>query len=213
MKVKVPKTAAQIELQGYQELMNIEEPDPIQTISCLMGYDTSFIRRWEARSVDTVFKALTDCFKREFNLVRTFTLKGKKYGFIPNLDGASYGEVEDIRNNISDVQDWHKAMAIMYRPIVVEKGERYTIEDYTAEEDSEIMKLAPLDVAIGAQVFFYDLTNDLLKHIPNLTLEEQEILNTHGLGLSGEDITRCVRLVGEIGEKWRKQQSKTFTPV
>ena len=62
--------------------------------------------------------------------------------------------------------DWgqmHKAMAVLYRPVTSRLNDRYLIEDYeSSRKYSEIMKQIPIQVTIGAMLFFYRLMNDLL---------------------------------------------------
>jgi len=46
-------------------------------------------------------------------------------------------------------------MAVRFRPIKEKHGDKYSIVDYEPNEDmQELMKFAPLDVAISASVFF-----------------------------------------------------------
>ena len=130
MKIEVPGSTAHIYLEGFQELDKYEKPDKVQTISSLLGYDTAFIRTWKSRSVDQVYNIISELFSRKHGLVRRFKLGNVEFGFIPNLDDASYGEVDDIRNTISKIETWHKAMAVLYRPVVQSKGEKYMIEKY-----------------------------------------------------------------------------------
>jgi len=76
----------------------------------------------------------------------------------------SFGEYIDLETNIGEWDSMHKAMAVMFRPIVKTKGDKYEIEPYEGTATySEVMKYAPLDVVMGAMVFFYNLSNELLK--------------------------------------------------
>ncbi len=116
-------------------------------------------------------------FNGEMPFVRRFTLNGVEYGFIPNLDNISYGENVDICNNISEgSKGMAKAMGILYRPVLPTSGKKnYEIEKYTADPKyTEIMKDMPVDVMLGAQVFFWTLTRDLLLHIPSYLKKQVE---------------------------------------
>ena len=54
-------------------------------------------------------------------------------------------------------------MAVLYRPITSRLKERYIIEEYEGTiKYCEMMKQIPVDVTIGAMLFFYRLMNDLL---------------------------------------------------
>jgi hypothetical protein len=67
------------------------------------------------------------------------------------------------------------------------------IEDYGGSAKySEVMKQAPLSVVLGATVFFYNLTNALLKAIPNY-LEEELKKESKDLLKSGEITKKQLR--------------------
>ena len=55
-------------------------------------------------------------------------------------------------------------MAVLYRPVNFKKGDAYTIEPYSPNEEiEEIMKEMPLSAAMSAMVFFYRLGIQLSK--------------------------------------------------
>jgi len=54
-------------------------------------------------------------------------------------------------------------MAVMFRPIKNTNKDKYEIVDYEPSEDmQDLMRFAPLDVAISASVFFWTLGSELL---------------------------------------------------
>ena len=57
-------------------------------------------------------------------------------------------------------------MGVLFRPISFKRKEKYLIEDYETASKYN-MKNMPLDVVMGALVFFWNLKNELLKHIVN----------------------------------------------
>ena len=86
----------------------------------------------------------------------------------------TFGEYIDLESNISSVETFHKAMAVMYRPITKKVKDRYEIFEYKGtDEFSELMKYAPLNVVLGATVFFSTLGSDLVQH--TLTYLEKEM--------------------------------------
>ena len=107
-----------------------------------------------------IINHIVEIFKEDTPLQRDFTLTDPKgdsvtFGFIPKLDDISLGEFIDLDNYIGDWQQIHKAMAVLYRPITFQKGDLYLIEDYEGSDKySEVMKDAPVNVALGAVVFF-----------------------------------------------------------
>ena len=66
-------------------------------------------------------------------------------------------------------------MNVLYRPITLEKKNRYLIEDYEGADVYDL-KDVTLDIVFSSIVFFYNLRKELLKHIMNY-LAKQKNLN------------------------------------
>ena len=68
---------------------------------------------------------------------------------------------------------------------------------------------APLDVVMGAMVFFYNLTNALLKYMPNYL--EEEAMKEQMLGVispeNGVVIRKYIALVKEMLQDLKKLQN------
>ena len=96
-------------------------------------------------------------------LVRRLSFRGREYGFVPNLEEMSFGEYIDLDAYLADMDMLHKTVGVLYRPIVKEKGDLYEIEEYTGTDGYSDF---PLDVALGATLFFYRLSNKLLRDTP-----------------------------------------------
>jgi hypothetical protein len=93
----------------------------------------------------------------------------------------------DLHNYIGT--DPLKAMMVMYRPIKGKFKTLYNIEEYKGTDGFEIMNDAPASIFLGAKVFFYNLSNELLSCFPSYiqritTEEEKIILEKNGVGIS-----------------------------
>ena len=66
----------------------------------------------------------------------------------------------DLDTFISDNDNLHRAVNVLFRPIEHKRGNRYKIKDYNPDT-SETAKDFPLDAVLGAIVFFYSLGKDL----------------------------------------------------
>lgn len=88
-----------------------------------------------------------------------------EFGFIPNLDEMTFGEYVDLDKYINDNQNFHKAMAVLFRPKTNILNSKYRIESYEGSAKwSEHMLDMPVDVMLGAMSFILRLQTQLSKH-------------------------------------------------
>jgi hypothetical protein len=125
--------------------------------------------------------SLTKTLEAEGTFQQRFKIKDLEFGFIPNLEEISFGEYVDLEKYLQDVSTFHKAMAVMYRPIKETFKDRYSIHDYKgSDEYSDLMKFAPLQIVKGANVFFWTLEKDLLRAtLTFLETETTQEMKTH----------------------------------
>lgn len=168
IEVTAPDTLREITLQQYQKFTLLEEPTEKDIIRIFLNLPDSVISKIPFKEVERVKDIVLKLFQEEASFSKRFTLNGVTFGFIPNLDDISYGEYNDLITYTASFDTMHKAMAVMYRPITKTSKGRYLIEEYAGSAKyAEVMKQAPLDVVFGAMVFFWNLGNELLNHIPN----------------------------------------------
>jgi hypothetical protein len=120
---------------------------------------------------DNIILSITDILSHKPNFIQRFTLDGVEYGFIPNLDIITTAEWVDIENYQGEQTQADKLVSILYRPIKRSlkfwKKDYYSIEEYNGTNDK--LRKAPLEVYLGALVFFYHLGKSLLDHIDTYT--------------------------------------------
>jgi hypothetical protein len=152
-----------ISLGQYQEFQLIENPTTTQILSHLGGLSKTQVKRLKEKDADALLKSINDILNEEHPLTNILEIDGKEFGFIPNLDDITFGENLDLNNYLGDWGQMHKAMAVLYRPITSRLKDLYVIEEYEGSfKYSELMKQIPIEVTIGAMLFFYRLMNDLL---------------------------------------------------
>jgi hypothetical protein len=176
----IPTSLSEIPLKSYQEFMKVIEKSNDQefigqkTVEIFCGLQMKDVVRVKWNDIRDLTVHLNNIFKEKPKFQATFKIKGVEFGFIPNLEDMTFGEYIDLESNISSVETFHKAMAVMYRPITKKVKDRHEIFEYTGtDEFSEVMKYAPLNVVLGATVFFSTLGSDLVQH--TLTSLETEI--------------------------------------
>ena len=204
IKLIVPDSLHEIELGQYQSYLasieNLDAEKDIEQINrklieTFCGLKPEQVNLLPLTSVESVLKVLSGAFSEEFELIRHFEIDGVKFGFIPKLDEMSLGEYIDLESTFGNWDKMHTAMAILYRVVNFEKGDKYTINPYeTNEELAEAMKLMPLSVVMSCMVFFYHLGTELARATSNYiqkALKEEnttshlkETLEQNGVGIS-----------------------------
>ncbi len=235
-KLSVPQALAGITLRQYQKYLKIldkwdkEDEVYIKTkmlqIFCGLEIEDTF--KIPLNNFDFAIDVINKCFKEETPLVPRFSMSATdeygeetvvEFGFIPKLDEMTFGEFIDLDGYISDWDKMHKAMAVLFRPVIFKKNEFYRVMDYEGSHKySDVMLDMPVNVAIGAMVFFYRLGSKL----PSYTLDYlQQELKGKGippqlkqtLDKNGVGINQYLQSLKKMQQRLTKLQSFQYTPV
>ena len=178
--IDVPDSLSDIKLRQYQkfvkETKDNEDTDFIQNkiIEIFCNVRANDVKKIKYTDIKKISNRINKLFEEKPALVRNFNLYGVNYYFIPNLDDISLGEYIDIDTYISEWDNIHIAMNVLYRPLKQKLKEKYLIEDYN-ENNNTVLQDMPLDAVMSSIFFFYHLGNDLLKVIVNYLQNNQEI--------------------------------------
>jgi hypothetical protein len=223
IELTIPTTLNDIKLVQYQKFLSIakdnEEGEFLQQkmVQLFCGIDLKDVAQIRYKDVAEITANINKLFTKENAFIQRFKMGGVEFGFIPNLDDMTTGEYMDLDNYITDWDTMHNAMAVLYRPITNKLGNKYQIEEYKGSVTyADVMRHAPLDVVLGAMVFFYTLGNDLLKSTINYLEENQElqnILNRHNLENVGDGIQVSMLLLKETLEDLMKFPSYQLPKV
>jgi hypothetical protein len=180
MKIQVPTHINDITLEQYQRfaLINTEEQDKeffmFKTIEIFCGVDIALVSKMRLKDAESISNEVLEVLQQNVPFTNKFELEGVKYGFIPDLQAISLGEFIDLEEGLSKDKDFHKAASVMFRPIVKEFGELYTIDGYEANTEAHhIMKQAPVGIISAAIVFFYSIAKELLKASQGFSSQEK----------------------------------------
>ena len=228
IKLIVPDSLHEIELGQYQEyLAAIENLDATEDaeqinrklIETFCGLKPEQVNLLPLASIESLLGVLSGAFSEEFELIRHFELDGVKFGFIPKLDEMSLGEYIDLESTFGDWEKMHKAMAILYRVVNFEKGEKYDIVSYeTNEELAEAMKMMPLSVVMSCMLFFWNLGTELAQATLNYTQKVVKESSTtsqvrEALELNGVGINQFTDSLKAMSEDLMKLQPYRSTNV
>ena len=184
--ILLPNSLSEIPLSRYQEFVamkeksNDEELIANKMIQIFCGLQLGEVAKIKLKDLNGLIKHFTEVFSEKPQLIRNFKIKNVEFGFIPNLENISFGEYVDLEHHLKDWSTYHKAMAVMFRPIKDKFKDKYSIIEYEPNEDmQDLMKFAPLDVAISASVFFWSLGSELLQ--ATLTYLKNELTKSKDL--------------------------------
>ena len=203
LELKVPQKLEAIKLRQYQEYLKVQKDNEdvedaqnflnSKCIQIFCGLTLKESYNLPVKMFDGVLSQIGKCFEEPTPLIKEFSMTGSNgvevsFGMIPSLDEMTFGEYIDLENFMSDWDSMHKAMAVLYRPITFNKNGKYLIEDYDGTDKYwEVMKDAPVNVALGAMVFFYRLGKKLCKYTMDYLLLQQ---NQKGASVQEKDSER-----------------------
>lgn len=141
--------------------------EALETISELSNIPKDLITQLELRDIAVMMGSISELqTKQDSSLKRVIEIDGKKYGFHPDLDSITLGEYADLEQFIKLGIEKHlpEIMAVLYRPIVDEENEVYTIEAYDGNISirAEQMRNMAAEQVQSALVFFYHFVSVLL---------------------------------------------------
>ncbi len=113
-------------------------------------------------------------------LARVVEIDGIRYGFHPDLDSITLGEYADLEHfiKIGVEKNMPEVMAILYRPIVKEENNLYTIEAYDGEIKlrAEVMKKMSSQQVQNALVFFYHFGRTFAKTMQLFLMDKLKVM-------------------------------------
>ena len=182
VKIKIPSSLNDITLQQYKRYMKIQEKVKddrflnAKMIEIFCGVDLKDVMHLQLRDSEEIVEIITALFDKKPELVKRFKLNGIEYGFQPQLDEITLGEYIDLDTFIGDWENMEKAMNVLYRPILVNVKDRYSIEEYRVETDQQIIDM-PMDAVMSSIFFLWNLGLDLSKNMTSyLEVEETKTL-------------------------------------
>jgi len=177
VKLSIPTSLNEITLGQYQEFAKLDITKELEVqskmIEIFCKVPVEVVRSMKAKDITDICTIINNMFDVEHQMLNRFDLNGVKYGFIPDLENMSFGEYVDLDTFIGDNDNLHRAMNVLYRPIDLLQGQRYTLKEYDPDINEEA-KNYPLDACFGAMVFFYDLGKDLSTVILNSSSKQNE---------------------------------------
>ena len=166
IKLNIPETLKEVTLSQYQKWVKIIDEEELSSfyqqkmIEIFCNSDLKAILQMKVKDVDEVTTHIDNLFKEKPVFVPTFKLGEIEFGFIPKLDEMTFGEYIDLDSYLGEWETMNKAMSVLFRPIVHKRKGKYIIEDYEGSDKFDLSQM-PLDIVMGALVFFWSLRKEL----------------------------------------------------
>ena len=222
----LPTSLSEIPLSRYQQFIKTKEASnddefiAQKMIQIFCGIDLKDVGKIKMKHLNELIAHFTKVFSEKPKLIRQFKIKNIEFGFIPKLDEITFGEYVDLEHHLQNWKTYHKAMAVMYRPIKEKHENTYTIVNYEPNEDmQDLMKFAPLDVAISSSVFFWTLGSELLNLTINYLQNELKTMTSsstakgNNLVNNGDGIIQSMHLLKEMLPDLTKLQTTDLLNV
>lgn len=174
MKITLPENIGEITLGQLQELDVLDnrtdlsdEDKVLRKAKIFTGLSFSQVSAMSYSNLEWVIKQVDKALNEESEFSNRFTMKGVEFGFIPNFDDIKAKEFFDLTSYNDKIEELHKLMAILYRPIKENDYlGNYTIAEYQGTKEwSEAMRQTPLSIVNGALGFFLTLSEACKNHI------------------------------------------------
>ena len=206
LEINVPTKMQDITLEQYQKFLKectdeklSEETIALKMLEIFCGLPVDHTLQLRMSDVFNVCEQINTALNEKPPLISRWKFDKLEFGFIPQLDDMTFGEYVDVDTYIVNWENMHKAMAVLYRPVVQNYKGSYEIEKYKVDTYWDIMKKMPLNLVMGCMLFFWNLERDLVKVMrsslnkkENQTSQEKltSMLNTVGIIPSGDSQTK-----------------------
>lgn len=179
VKITIPESYADITVGMYKRIMKhwrseVSGKEAIKRVlKDLCNTTEDIVDRMYIDDFQAIVRDLTWLFAEpklsDFSLHQFFMMEGVEYGFIPNMQNLTVGEFADLETYLEGgmFENLQEVLAVLYRPVTKKKAKLYEIESYEPSQiKTDAMSECPMDVAIGAVVFFYRIETQLAQSLP-----------------------------------------------
>jgi hypothetical protein len=222
LELSVPTRMSDIKLEQYQKYLKVvdgieQESEEsvnfvnLKALEIFCGLQLKESYKLPLSEFGGIIEDLSSALAEKTPLVKRFWFRGDngnevEFGMIPDLNNMSFGEYVDLDKYISDWSNMHKAMAVLFRPITKKRKDLYDIEEYEGSDKyADYMRYMPLNVALGAIVFFYRLGMKLSKHtmdysLNHMTTDQRSQVEKMFLERSGVGINQFMHLLDQMSQ-------------
>ena len=181
LKVTLPESIKEVSLNQYQRFYKLTQREDLsqlnfnkRKIEIFTELNYKQVGKIPYQDYTDIIEQIDKAINIDYGFEQRFFIGDVEFGFIPNLDKITTGEFADLSKWGVDVDNLHRVMAILFRPIVTTDAfGNYQIAAYNGtDEFHEIMRRTPMHIVNGALDFFYNLAKELRVDIQRYTNRE-----------------------------------------
>lgn len=211
--ISIPTSLDEINLwqvQAYERVSGIKDDfeQAVQIVSIFANKTEKEVRDMPTAVIFRAVQLISSALNDKPQLRRTFELRSRLYGLIPNFDDMTAGEFIDL-NTYEEKGELINMLSVLYRPITIQIGDKYEIEPYKGTLRPEFRDVS-VNVAYGSQLFFWNIGNDLSNYILRYLRGAAKKQMTSDSVKSGDGLQRFIHYVEAMSRSLRKLQSRGF---
>lgn len=208
MELRLPHRWSDLTLGELQVMMTSE--NQLERISICTGQSVEKLRTMPQKLIEAATAHLDQLLTQETaRFEKVVEIGGKRFGFVPDWDAFTAGEWIDLEAYLEDFwKNAHKVMAVLFREVTYELGDKYEVKKYTAKEDASIFEEMPADLVSGTLLFFWTTRNELLLDMKSCLLEVAGAAIQSAK--SGAGITSSTPSQEKISSRWTRLRSYLF---
>lgn len=172
MKITLPEDISEITLEVFQEYSELLKRDDLTTfqfdkrkVAIFTAISYRDLNNVSEKDFKDIIKQIDKALSTDKPFIQRFKINDNEFGFIPNFDKMTTKEFVDLSlYPVENIEDLHKLMAILFRPITKKSFKNYDIETYNGTEaHCNTMKQMSMNVVHGSLIFFWNLSEILLQ--------------------------------------------------
>lgn len=201
--IQIPENLSDIKLSAYKKflIMANEENGDEMALYHFCGLTPAQQEGMKKKDLDMIRNQIGNVLSEKPSLRKTFTFKGREYGFHPKLEDISMGEYIDLDEYLKEpYKNAEKVLGVLYRPITKKMFGRHSIENYDPDKHhGEGFQDLSADIFLGCLLFFYRIENNLqITFLRSLEKEKKDMINNHISAGNGDGMEQYIRLLEEI---------------
>lgn len=183
MKITLPENISEITLSQYMRYYKLTKKELseydaiVEKVGIFTGLTRKEVESIEYKDLIDINTQIDKALNERAEFKNRFYIDKVEFGFVTldKIKGKEYVDLVNYSKDLEDVNNYHKLMAILFRPIINKSfGGTYEIAEYEGTSEwCEIMKRTPMNIVNGALSFFLNLQNELLNYIQKYTKEVQ----------------------------------------